>query len=430
MGSEMEGSFLFNVLSRQSFLRSQRFWRVHVPRLLALVVLAILARNRIADATIEYVGSIVLGNTVKVQQVEIGLTAIAIRGLQVQETSLGDVPQITIQSIHVTPTLWRGIRQGVWLDSIVVNQPVLHLRFDEEGTLLSKFPASGGESSASSEPLKLPLARAVVSEAAVVIHQSGKPSVSISGASLTLTADESIQLHAEVADLLGTQLCVESLVDGSTLAGRTTLTLTPLQLDTKHLAQLPLVPNTLADHPVTATVDVWLQMEHPANDLDLRNHTVDLQAKVSNVHSAEFGTITSGIDLRAIQRQGLASMTVQGPLSSGQLLINANVNLADSAPTASAFCKLVGVQLEPLVGIAAPGVSLGGVASLEGTAQAVWKDQALAFRGDLSPTLGEIQAEKIPVGDIVTRITCEGNFAQSQAAVGRHADSVHGQRRH
>ena len=109
---------------------------------LAVALIAVLARNQIADAAIEYFGSLFLGNSVEVREVRIGFKTVEINGLEVKETSLADVPQLKIHAICIAPTIWRGMRHGVWLRNVDVRAPTLHLRFDRDGKLLSRFPES------------------------------------------------------------------------------------------------------------------------------------------------------------------------------------------------------------------------------------------------------------------------------------------------
>ena len=202
--------------------------------------------------------------------------------------------------------------------------------YDREGNLLSRFPEStGGETGKS---LQLPFVRAVVVDAALVIHQEGKPVFTIRGAGLATTVDQSIQIRAEITDVLGTQLYIESQVDQSTLGGRTRVSLSPVHLDSNQLARLPLVPNNLADHPVMGTLEADLQIEHAANDFDPRRHVVAFHARVADIVSQQYGPITNGIDLRAFQRDGRSTLTVHGPFANGELQLDAHLNLAQQVP--------------------------------------------------------------------------------------------------
>lgn len=395
-------------------LGRKSIWRTYAVRVLAVVALAILVRNPLADAVIEYVGSMVTGNSVTVGKIQIGFSQIAIDNLQVRESSLAGVPQVTVRSIRVVPSIWRGLRQGVWVESIVVEEPVLHVRFDEQGQLLSQFPSSSGDSDPEPQPLQLPFEQVTVTDAAVVIHQAGKEACSIGGASLTATVDASIHVEAEIAELLGTRLHVESCVDKGTLGGRTTLTLAPLELDSQRLAQIPMVPATLADHPVHGTLSVHMQAEHPANDLDLRNHSVDLQVKLADIDSAELGPISQGIDLRASQKAGLALLTIAGPIFDGQLQVDARSNLAADVPTAVLACKLSATQIGPLIRRFVPDAAVAVAASLDGTAEASWKDEVLSFHGQLAPSLTGIRAENVSTGDVLTKLECHGSFAPTR----------------
>ncbi len=296
-GYAMEGGLFFRILSRKHFLRRRGFWRCCMWSVLSIVIVAIASRNLIAHSAIENIGSVVLGNSVTVRQVQVGFTVVEISGLEVQESSLADAPQLNVRTIRLTPTLWRGLREGVWLQSIVVTEPTLHLRFDQHGNLLSRFPDSTPDGAKHAPQLPFELAALV--DATLVIHQEGKSAFTISGARLTATVDRWIHVRAEIADLLGSKLQLESLVDQSTLGGRTTVSLHPMHLDTSQLAQLPFVPSHLAKHPLSGNLKVDLQIEHPPNDFDPLKQVVALHATFADVVSVEYGHITTGIELRA-----------------------------------------------------------------------------------------------------------------------------------
>lgn len=408
VGPAMEGRLLFNILNREHFLRRKKFWRACMWGVVAVAIIAVVARNLIAKVAITYIGSFVLGNSVAVRQVQIGFETIEISDLKVMETSLADVPQLEIPTIRLAPTIWRGLREGVWLRYVVVREPTLHLRFDHEGNLLSRFPASSGGDT--ENRVQLPFDRAAVANATLVIHQEGKSDFTIRGASLNASVNQSIHLRAEITDLLGAQLRIESRVDQSTLRGRTRVLLSPLQLESTQLAQLPFVPDNLADHPLKCSVSAKLQMEHPANDLDLLNHWVTFRARVADVDSRQFGYITNGLDLRIFHRDGRSSLAVECPIATGKLRLDAHLNPAEEVPQITATFKLAGVELEQFAKAIVPDLPVSAVASAEGTAHVLWKDRALAFHAALTSILTGIHADGISVGDVRTTIACDGTY--------------------
>ncbi|MDA1232504.1 MAG: hypothetical protein O2856_17155, partial [Planctomycetota bacterium] len=398
----------FNILNRQHFLRRKKFWRACIVGMFAAAIIAFVARNLIAKLAIAYIGSFVLGNSVAVGQVQIGFETIEINDLEVKETSLADVPQLEIRTIRVAPRIWRGLREGVWLRYVVVREPTLHLRFDHEGNLLSRFPGSSGGDTGNR--LQLPFDRAAVVDATLVIHQEGKSDFTIRGARLNVSVNQSIHLIVDVADVLGARLRLESRVDQSTFCGRTKTLLSPMHLESIQLVQLPFVPNTLADHPLKCTVSAELQMEHPANDFDLRKHAVAFHARVADIDSRQYGNITNGIDLSVFHRDGRSSLAVECPIATGELRLDAHLNSAEQDPHMTATFKLAGVELEQFAKVIAPDFPLDAIVSAEGTANVLWKDRALAFQAALTPILTNIHADGVLVGDLKTSIVCDGTF--------------------
>ena len=247
-----------------------------------------------------------------------------------------------------------------------------------------------------------------------MIHQEGKRYLQLVARVCRRRSMNPFTFAPRYQDLLGSQVQIESRVDKSTFGGRTTLTLSPMLLDSTLLAELPLVPSNLADHPVQGTLEAQLQVEHPANEVDYRKHAIDLRAKVSGVVSTEYGPLSNGIDLRAIQRDGRASLVVEGPFAKGQLQLNTQLDLASHVPELTATYKLTGVDLEPYARMFASKVRVAAIASAEGDAHAAWQNNVLTFRAALAPKLTAIHADGIPIGDLITTIACDGYFAPNR----------------
>lgn len=395
-------------LALKKLVRRKKFWRFGIGSLLALTLVVTLARNLIVRTAIEQIGGAVLRNPVTVQQVEVGFQTVRVTGLEVGEATLAGAPQLRIRSICIAPTIWRGLRQGVWARYVVVHQPTLHLRFDREGGLLSQFPNPHGAETGSS--LQLPFDRAELVNAAVVIHQAGKSDFTVRGINATMTTAQSLHVHAEIADLLGASLRIDSRIDPSALGGQTHVSLRPLHLDTAQLARLPLVSKKLADHPVMCAVEADLRVRHPGHDFDLRKQDAFLHARVSDVVSQRYGRVTRGIDLRASQRDGRASLVLEGPFAEGELQLNARLNLAAPRPEITAAFRMAGVELQAVSREFAPELPISAIVAAEGSALASWQDPVLTFHAELSPNLTNLNADGIPLEDINAHLVCDGIF--------------------
>ena len=140
------------------------------------------------------------------------------------------------------------------------------------------------------------------------------------------------------------------------------------------------------------------------------NHAVGFRFRISDVVSEQYGQITKGLDLRASQRDGRSSLTVDGPFANGTLRLNAGLNLAEQIPQMTATFDLADVELDPIAKVFAPDHPVFARVSANGTASALWKDQILTFRAALTPNLTNIRADGIQVGDLTTNIACDGTF--------------------
>ena len=73
------------------------------------------------------VGLILLDARVEIARVHIDLVRVEVEDIRVDEPSSSDT-QVEIKQVSIKPTLWQGIRKGVWAEQVVLSQPTLHVR--------------------------------------------------------------------------------------------------------------------------------------------------------------------------------------------------------------------------------------------------------------------------------------------------------------
>ncbi len=373
---------------------------------------AALNRNHIARVVIEHVGGRVLGRAVFVAEVNIGYRTIKIAGLHVSESMQDARPQIAIREIQFAPSVFQGIRRGVWLRYLTVKEPTAHLRLDADGNVRSRFPSciTGG----SRKPGRPPVDYIAVTNAMLVIHQTGREDFIVGGANLTAAVGQSLEIRGEIGDLLGGRITLRSQLDATTLAGCTEIALEPLPLDTRRLGGLPWMPQQLPGKRLQGVVEGRLRVDHPAGFLDARELAIRVVGKVSDVVAEEHGLVTPGLELRAVYRGGLATLTLAGPIAAGALHVRADMQLLAALPRGTAAFRVSGVPIEPLARMFAPDISIAADANSHGTGVATWENQQLTFRGQVDSGLSGIEVDGIAVGDLRSKLNCQGTFDPSR----------------
>ena len=205
-----------------------------------LMLCIVVFRNPIAKFAAVKIASSALGGHVEIDRLELGLSRIRLSGVHVAEPGREDLPQIEWKSLDVQPTILRGLRTGVWLNKVEVVEPVLHLRFDAAGNLISTFPAKG-ESEEETGPLTIPVKSVSVRKARLVVHQIGREDFEIRDVEFLADCDQQIIGKLSVPDFLGAKIECSCLLSSETFAGSSQLRIDDLQISTSKLAKLPFI---------------------------------------------------------------------------------------------------------------------------------------------------------------------------------------------
>ncbi len=408
--------------------------------LILLVVLA-LCRNYVASLIIVRAGGYFLGNDVSVERVSIGWRTITVDSVAIRERRLDGKPQLTVGQILVEPTLWRGLRTGVWTERISISNVDAFLRFDKDGKLLSHFPHASEPKETQSQPIVIPTHSASITDTSVTILQDGKQPLRIAGMQCELLADSVITLRARIGDLLGSSFGLDSELDARTFAGRTSIELQPLLLDSHAIGDLPLAPAELKSIDVSAYIACAAMLEHPANDLDLRNHATALRIDltqmqgndiaasvkrpktVEELYSAYFARgLGDHVSLRAIQRNGKCTLQITGPVAGGHIDISAAGDLKSTEPRIDASLAVSKVDVGQVAGIVAPDLTLSAIADLHGQLEANLREGIVHFGARLQPEISQICVQKVCVEPTTTLVDAHGTFDTVTKKLGGRVD--------
>ena len=219
--------------------------RKNLKRLAITIAIALslgfILRNTITRYAAIQIGCKLLSTRLEIGSIDIGWDAIVISDIKVHEPKIENAQQLTIRQVHVVSSVWQGLRTGVWLSDISIFSPTAELRFDRAGKLLSVFPQSDGQAS-STGPLKIPVAKLMIDDAALIVHQIGRDSLRVERIDVGLLAGNRLELIASIPDLIGCQCQVNCSLDPRTFAGATRISVDNVHLDSRKLARLPLVP--------------------------------------------------------------------------------------------------------------------------------------------------------------------------------------------
>ncbi|WP_161604704.1 AsmA-like C-terminal region-containing protein [Roseiconus nitratireducens] len=285
----------------------------------------------IARVAIIQIGSRFLPQRIGLESIAIEWHEIQIRRLEVFEPKIPDERQLTIDRIRVVPSFWQGCRSGVWIEEVVIQAPTAEVRFDADGNLLSVFPEAG-ESAPATGPVKIPVARVTVQDATLIVHQTGRDSLKVSGVDIRLSAKERIRAKVAIGDFLGCKCTIKSDLDAQSFAGISTVDIGLMHLDTVGLNKLPLMPSAIATYAASANFGLKLVARHPADEIDPRKHDFCLRAWTTNVQADLFGTLCDRLDLVVTSKAGKLGANLNANPLGGSWKLLGSVDLIADKP--------------------------------------------------------------------------------------------------
>ncbi|TWU25054.1 Dicarboxylate transport [Novipirellula galeiformis] len=392
-------------------------WRRGVCIAFGLLLSLVLLRNPILRFAAVHIGSYTLDASIEIESLELGLTTIQVTGIVLREPaqtgpSQASEPQATVGRVAVKLSPWDGIRKGIWASNVVVDDPCLHLRFDRGGNLISQFPASQGESSESAGTI--PIGRLCVNQAKLVVHQDGRDPFSVRDVGVQAEFGDSIQIRTLIPELLGGTVDLRVLVDATTFAGTSSLSVDDVQINTAALQHLPLVPAEINREPVSARGSFAISCQHPGW-LDVRAHSVAMKATLSQFDSLNLGTIAERFVLQGDFRNGDLRVAASGNPLGGQAGLEVKANVVDNSVNANIRTQLSECDWKR-VAVAFPEIPEFMIACQSNTdLQLHWQDNLIDFQTNSSASASELEWDGISIADVSASLTLTGSFDRSQA---------------
>lgn len=396
-------------------LRSPKFWVGSIGVGAVVVVLCVLARNPLARRAGMLVGSYVLNTRVEIGNLDIQWTQILVNDVTVFEPVLRDQVQVSVSRIAIVPSLSRGFSDGVWLERVAVDKPALHVRFDSEGNLLSVFPKGSGEESSGGIGT-IPVQHLTIHDAGLIVYQEGRSDLRIENVAVVAAFSEEISVRAKVPSILAGKIDFQCRLDAKSFGGTTRLHVTGIELDTGELANLPLVPKSLAEEPISASFAMSIQGTHPPDDIDLRHHTLACAISTRGVQSKRFGMLCPKIDVKTEQSDGIVQAKVRADPLSGDFRLDASVDWTQPKITAEVKTFLRNCQLQLAAQHVPELEKLNAVATSEGTLRASWISGKLEFHGDVKSGLHDIEFDAIELPAVTTQVVTQGAFTPNDTS--------------
>lgn len=400
-------------------------WRRTLASVLAAAFIVVLCRNHIARVAAVKIGSFCLSTSLEIDSIQIDGGSLCVTGIVLREPrisapsdaeSTNTDPQITVSRIVADWSIFSGLRSGVWASRVVVEDPCLYVRFDRDGTLISQFPQSQGSSSESSG--KIPLGQLSVRGAKLVVHQSGRESLTVADVQLQAEFADSIQLRTLIPDLFGGSIDIRTRIHSTSFAGSTSIVVDDVQFDTAKLLHLPLVPETINQHRIASSGSLQISCDHPSG-LGLKALSLSIKGTLSNLHSQPLVKIAERFELQGALRDGNLRIKASGDPLDGLAQIELNAKIHPNAATATLRSNLIDCDWKRLSTVFPQLPPFMLACQSTGDVSLQWRSDHLAFQGKISGTASDLELDGIPVADFhadaETRGSIDPNHLESLA---------------
>ncbi|EMI22719.1 hypothetical protein RMSM_00353, partial [Rhodopirellula maiorica SM1] len=380
-------------------------WQRWLAYAFAAALILGLCRNHIARVAAVKIGSDFLSTSLEIDSVQLDWGTLSVSGIVLREPRTSDnvnvdvdhptsEAQVTVGRLAVDWSILSGLRRGIWAPHVVVEAPCLHVRFDRDGKLISKFPqseASSGESSG-----KIPIGRLSVRGASLVVHQTGRESLTVADVQLQGDFSDAIQLRTLVPDLFGGSIDIRTQLHPTTLAGHTSVVVDGVKFDTAKLCHLPLIPESINQHPVASSGSLQISCTHPAG-MDLDSLTLSIKGHLSKIDSQPIGCIAERFALQGELRHGQLRIEATGNPLDGMALMKLDANIQPGAATATASSQLKDCDWNR-ISTAFPQIPPFMLACQSTShVSLTWQSDQLTFHGEMSGTASDLNLDGIPI---------------------------------
>ncbi len=392
-----------------------RWWKwSRRRRRLLFAVLLLAAALPIANETTRRVSERMLGSffegAATVERVRLGIRNIHVKGITVWSRDC-DEPVVAIDSIAARVSILDGLRHGVWIAQVVVDHPELQLHFDEYGKLITHVPESNTEAPDAEPITNLPFHSIVVRSARIAVHQVGRAPFQVSDIALEATGDGSqLTLTADAPKVFSGRIAFRSTLDIVSLTGESTVQISGLNVNSKRLVELPLVPASVHTHPWHATSSLRLKQTGSFANIENLGASVDLvRLRISMSDRPDIVDATG----RAQIRSGEFASNVDGRLLGGRLTLSSAGSISDvSTGTLQIECiELDSSQLPE--GLFPPNVATELAVST--TLDATYANGKLQLRGSSTSRTSNTNAMGIAIAPTTVQLDIDGTSDRASA---------------
>ena len=383
-------------------------WR---RRLIIGALIAILATPAANDISrriaVAYLGSLVDGNA-SIARLRLGLRQVTVDGIAVR-SGPENIPLFSVDRVAIDVTLWEGIRRGVWLGQIVVEQPQIQLHFSRDGSLITSLPALFTRKRESTPIGQLPFRAIQVRSARFAIHQQGRQSLDIENLSLVVVAQSNqLNVTAVAPKLFGGECQLKSAIDLETMAAESLLKINGVQVSSTEIARLPLVPASVNAQPWRGSTSFEIRQTGLLNSLGNCNAVVDLkdlELAIKGHPTVELaGTVTA--------REGTIESRIRGKALGGLITLDGQLALTADGPSGTAILQCQHLATESLPpGLVPDGVRI--LASVGMNVSGTLVDDMIQLRGEGTATVNETDIQGIAVAPVHAGCRCRRGHRSS-----------------
>lgn len=399
----------FSIPNRKEdeLLPQKRLWRT----LLRLTYLGftfgflmLVSRNFVSRVVAERIGSSVLATTVKIRNIHLGWAAVQISGVTVMEPRLESAAQVEVSQIDLSTSILSGFTTGKWIGEIVVSEPKLHVRFEDDGTLLSVFPTS---ESSSSGPTTIPIGAIVVKNAQLIVHQGDREVAVVDGATVSAKFGEMIDIRGHVGSLLSGQVAFETRVNAGTFAGVSLIHVDDCQFDCESLPG-SLFPDFIRKEQIRAGLSARVKVQHPAGATDPRLHHADARLLVNDLAWSDFGTVMNRLAVAVTTNASGLAVTVNADPLGGHASFHLTSDSLEAPLQASLASEVRDCNLGPLISHFVPDIDINATGSVMTDTRVDWDGTVVGFQNTVRAVASGLRAEQLDMDAVVCDVQCSG----------------------
>ena len=375
-----------------------------------MLLLGLAFRNSLTRLAVIHVGSRILATRIEVDEVDIRWSSLSISQIEIFEPEIANERQLTVERVRLVPSLWNGLRTGVWLADVEVTSPTVEVRFDQSGQLLSVFP-SGGEPAESSGPIKIPVGKATIRDAELIVHQVGRDRLHVVGVDLNMTADDRINLNLNVPDLIGARCEVRCDVDAQSFEGVSHVNINQIHLDSNQFAKLPLIPTALVREPCSVDAELKIVAYHPPDEPDARKHFLQCNVWTANAKADRLGMICERLDLSVKCSSGRAEANLSANPLGGTWKLTSSIDLLAIAPELIMQSTLKGCQPAALAKAIPPLKRLRANTNASTEGKIVLENGIVRFDGNAVTRVADSSFDDIALPELKATVRVDGTMA-------------------